>query len=34
MEWLGIRDDAPSYLKKPAGMTPVVQYDPVTGSLG
>jgi hypothetical protein len=30
MEWLDIHDDAPRYATKPEGMTPVVDYDPVT----
>ena len=31
MEWLDIRDDAPRYSAKPEGMTPLMEYDPVTG---
>lgn len=31
MTWLDIRDDAPRYGQKPEGMTPPVDYDPVTG---
>ena len=31
MEWLDIRDDAPRYSTKPEGMTPLMEYDPVTG---
>jgi len=31
MKWLDIRDDAPRYSAKPEGMTPLVDYDPVTG---
>jgi hypothetical protein len=31
MPWLELRDDAPRYAKKPEGMTPLVEYDPVTG---
>jgi hypothetical protein len=31
MAWLDIRDDAPRYAQKPEGMTPVVDYDPLTG---
>jgi len=33
MEWLDIHDDAPRYATKPEGMTPVVDYDPVTGTV-
>jgi len=32
MTWLDIHDDAPRYAQKPDGMTPLVDYDPVTGS--
>jgi hypothetical protein len=31
MEWLDIRDNAPRYSTKPEGMTPPIEYDPVTG---
>jgi hypothetical protein len=31
MEWLDLRDDAPRYSGKPEGMTPPIEYDPVTG---
>ncbi len=31
MAWLDIRDDAPRYAQKPEGMTPLVDYDPLTG---
>jgi hypothetical protein len=31
MTWLDIRDDAPRYDRKPEGMTPLVEYDPLTG---
>ena len=31
MAWLHIRDDAPRHAGKPEGMTPLVDYDPVTG---
>jgi hypothetical protein len=31
MAWLDIRDDAPRHAKKPEGMTPPVDYDPLTG---
>ena len=31
MVWLDIRDDAPRYSTKPEGMTPLLDYDPVTG---
>jgi hypothetical protein len=34
MTWLDIRDDAPRYAQKPEGMTPLVNYDPVTGGEG
>ena len=33
MGWLEIRDNAPRHLKKPVGMTPLVDYDPVTGNI-
>jgi len=33
MEWLDIRDSAPRYPTKPEGMTPLVDYDPVTGNI-
>src|SRR3954454_20649869 len=33
MQWLDIHDDAPRYATKPEGMTPVVDYDPVTGKV-
>jgi hypothetical protein len=31
MTWLEIRDDAPRYAQKPEGMTPPLDYDPITG---
>jgi hypothetical protein len=31
MAWLDALDDVPRYSKKPEGMTPLVDYDPVTG---
>jgi len=31
--WLDIHDDAPRFAQKPVGMTPLVDYDPVTGSI-
>jgi len=31
MSWLDINDDAPRYPEKPEGMTPTLNYDPVTG---
>lgn len=33
MIWLHTLDDAPRYSQKPEGMTPLVDYDPVTGAL-
>jgi hypothetical protein len=33
MTWLDIRDGAPRYAQKPEGMTPLVDYDPVTGRI-
>ncbi len=32
MAWLDVRDDAPRHAGKPEGMTPLVDYDPVTGA--
>jgi hypothetical protein len=34
MTWLDMRDDAPKHARKPEGMTPLVDYDPVTGRAG
>ena len=31
--WLDTVNDAPHYSQKPEGMTPLVDYDPVTGAL-
>jgi len=31
VNWLDVRDTAPRYSEKPAGMTPTLHYDPVTG---
>jgi hypothetical protein len=32
MSWLNIQDDTPRYEQKPEGMTPLVDYDPISGS--
>jgi hypothetical protein len=32
--WLNIHDDVPRYSQKPEGMTPLIDYDPVTGGIG
>jgi hypothetical protein len=34
MAWLDIRDEAPRYAQKPEGLTPLVDYDHVTGRVG
>ena len=31
LAWLDIRDDTPRYAEKPEGMSPTLQYDPVSG---
>jgi hypothetical protein len=31
--WLDNLDDVPRYAQKPEGMTPLVNYDPVTGAV-
>lgn len=33
MTWIDTLDDVPRYSQKPEGMTPPVDYDPVTGVL-
>ncbi len=33
MTWIDALDDVPRYSQKPEGMTPLVDYDPVTGVL-
>src|SRR4051794_7631043 len=33
MEWLDIHDDAPRYATKPEGITPIVDYDLITGKV-
>ena len=33
MAWLDIRDDVPRYSRKPEGLTPLVDYDPITGKV-
>ncbi len=34
MTWLDIRDDIPRYAQKPEGMTPILDYNPITGGEG
>ena len=34
MAWLDIRDEAPRHAQKPEGLTPLVDYDHVTGRVG
>ena len=31
---LNIHDDVPRYSQKPEGITPLIDYDPVTGDIG
>jgi hypothetical protein len=33
-DMLDIHHDTPRYSQKPEGMTPLVDYDPVTGGIG
>ena len=33
MTWLNVHDDVPRYSQKPEGMTPLIDYNPVTGSI-
>ena len=33
MTWLNVHDDVPRYSQKPEGMMPLIDYNPVTGSI-